>query len=130
VALDRLKCRSHMPQSETKTTVRGVTMSSRVKPWLYLVALGFLCPEIGVGQAPDPGTRSSQSRAVQKKPAAHGPDTAARSTASKRPAPSAAAELVKHGAHDQSTACNAARTDKSGQLDCGMHGKAAKPNPR
>jgi hypothetical protein len=48
----------------------------------------------------------------------------------KPPAPSAAQQFVKHGARDPSTACTTARTEKNGQLDCGMHGKAAKPNPR
>lgn len=105
-------------------------MAGIVKPCLFLVVLVSLFPSIDVGQAADPAPSSSQSSGVQKKPAAPQSNTAARSDSAKPPAPSVAQQFVKHGARDRSTACNAARTDKKGQLDCGMHGKAAKPNPR
>jgi hypothetical protein len=92
-------------------------MKRHLRSCLYIIVVASLLPGIGVGQTTNPAT-SSQT------------DANARAKSAKRPAPSAAQEFVKHGARDPSTACTAARTDKNGQLDCGMHGKAAKPNPR
>ena len=106
-------------------------MKIHLRSYLYLTAVASLLPGIGVGQTTNPATSSDQSTVVQqKKPAPEQTDANARAKSAKRQAPSAAQEFVKHGARDPSTACTAARTDKNGQLDCGMHGKAAKPNPR
>jgi len=106
-------------------------MNRHLESCLYLIVAASLLPGIGAGQTTNPATSSDQSTVVQKKkPAPEQTDASAPAKSAKRPAPSAAQEFVKHGARDPSTACTTARTDKNGQLDCGMHGKAAKPNPR
>lgn len=105
-------------------------MAGVIKPCLLPVVLVSLFPSIGVGQLAGPAASSSQSTGAQQRPDAQQANTVPRPEATKPPAPSAAQQFVKHGARDRSTACNAARIDKRGQLDCGMHGKAAKPNPR
>src|SRR5262249_37159898 len=99
---------------------------------LYLILAASLLPGVGVGQTTDPATSSDQPTVVQqkKKLAPEQSSATGRPKSTKPPAPSAAQQFVKHGARHPSTACTTARTDKNGQLECGMHGKAAKPNPR
>jgi hypothetical protein len=107
-------------------------MNRHLESCLYLIVAASLLPGVGVGQATNPTTTSDQSTVVQhkKKAPPEQTDVAAQPKLAKPPAPSAAQQFVKHGARDPSTACTSARTDKNGQLDCGMHGRAAKPNPR
>jgi len=85
------------------------------QPW------AALCAAQPAQQAPAPAQPSQQQAAQPAQPVAVKPS---------KTTPSVGQQFVEHGARNPGTACNSARVDKKGQLDCGMHGKAATPQPK